>query len=71
MGFVQAGLGLALVDALLPWAQFAGIAVRPLAASPTVPLALLSVRNRPLSQAETRLRDHLRQTCRALPALSA
>ncbi|MBL3569856.1 transcriptional regulator [Rhodovulum sulfidophilum] len=71
VGFVQAGLGLALVDALLPWAQFQGIAVRPLAASPTVPLALLSARNRPLSQAETRLCGHLRQTCRALPTLLA
>ncbi|TGQ78886.1 LysR family transcriptional regulator, partial [Mesorhizobium sp. M8A.F.Ca.ET.208.01.1.1] len=33
-GFVQAGLGIGLVDALLPWHRFAGLTVRPLAAGP-------------------------------------
>lgn len=63
VGFVQAGLGVALVDALLPWAQFAGLVVRPLAASPEFPVALLTSRARALSRADEIMRDHIRTTC--------
>ncbi|RMC35281.1 LysR family transcriptional regulator [Paracoccus alkanivorans] len=59
-GFVQAGLGVAVVDSLLPWAQFSGIAVRPLAGGPALPLSLLSLRGKALSRAEEFIRTHLR-----------
>lgn len=60
VGFVQAGLGVALVDALLPWQQFGGIVVRPLSLSPRVPLALLTAPNRALSRADESMRVELR-----------
>jgi DNA-binding transcriptional LysR family regulator len=65
VGFVQAGLGVAVVDGLLPWHQFAGLVVRPLAVPIALPLALLTSQNRPLSQAETIMQAHLRSACAA------
>lgn len=59
-GFVQVGLGVAVVDSLLPWAQFPGIVVRPLASGPALPLSLLSLRGKALSRAEEFIRTHLR-----------
>jgi DNA-binding transcriptional LysR family regulator len=66
IGFVQAGLGIALVDALLPWQQFAGLAVRPLAAGPEFPVALLTSRTRALSRADEMMRDEIRAACYAI-----
>lgn len=66
VGLVQAGLGVAVVDALLPWQQFAGLAVRPLAHSPQLPVSLLTARARPLSQAEALMRQNLRAACAAV-----
>ncbi|MEI9410640.1 LysR family transcriptional regulator [Mesorhizobium salmacidum] len=63
VGFVQAGLGIALVDALLPWHQFAGLAVRPLTAGPEFPIALLTSRTRALSRADEMMRDEIRAAC--------
>lgn len=63
VGFVQAGLGIAVVDALLPWAQFQGVVVRPLAGAPPVPLSLLTAQGRALSRAEEALRGHIRAMC--------
>lgn len=63
VGFVQAGLGVALVDALLPWEQFQGIKVRPLADSPTIPLSLLTLKDRQLSQADQIMSKELRAVC--------
>lgn len=60
VGFVQAGLGIAVVDALLPWTQFAGIAVRPLLDDARLPLSLLTLRSRPLSRAEEMMREMIR-----------
>jgi len=60
-GFVQAGLGVALVDDLLPWQQFGGVSVRPLAASPRMPLSLLTAPNRALSRADEVMRDAIRK----------
>ena len=57
IGFVQAGLGVAVVDALLPWSQFQGVVVRPLDGAPEVPLSLLTAAHRPLSRAEE-VMDH-------------
>ncbi|TIU49530.1 MAG: LysR family transcriptional regulator, partial [Mesorhizobium sp.] len=66
VGFVQAGLGVGLVDALLPWRQFAGLAVRPLAAGPEFPIALLTSRARALSRADEMMRDEIRTACFAV-----
>lgn len=63
VGFVQAGLGVAIVDSLLPWQQFAGLEVRPLARSPEVPISLLRSRSRSLSRAEEIMRDYIRAAC--------
>lgn len=63
VGFVQAGLGIAVVDALLPWAQFQGVAIRPLRGSPTIPLTLMTAQGRPLSRAEEAMRGHIRSHC--------
>lgn len=66
VGFVQAGLGVAVVDALLPWGQFEGIVVRPLAAAPRVPLSLLTLRGAALSRAEDMLRGQIRSVCQQI-----
>ncbi|MGR3378889.1 LysR family transcriptional regulator [Salipiger abyssi] len=63
IGFLQAGLGVAIVDALLPWQQFAGIQLRPLANSPELPVSLLSSRGRALSRAEELAQTHIRSAC--------
>lgn len=60
VGFVQAGLGIAVVDSLLPWEQFDGIEIRPLDAAPTLPLSLLTLRGKSLSRAEDLMREQIR-----------
>lgn len=65
VGFVQAGLGVAVVDGLLPWQQFAGIVVRPLVMSPHVPLALLTAPNRARSRADEMMREEIRKAAAA------
>lgn len=60
VGFVQARLGIAVVDSLLPWDQFDGIQIRPLAASPALPLSLLTLRGKTLSRAEELMRGQIR-----------
>lgn len=61
-GFVRAGLGIAVVDALLPWSFFPGIVQRPLTAAPELPVSLLTLRGKALSRAEEAMRDQLRET---------
>jgi DNA-binding transcriptional LysR family regulator len=61
VGFVQAGMGVALVDGLLPWQQFPGVITRPLVGSPTLPSSLLTLPARPLSVAEELMRDQIRK----------
>lgn len=61
-GFVRAGLGVALVDAMLPWAQFPGLVVRPLADAPVLPVSLLTTRDKTLSRAEDAMRKLLHST---------
>ncbi|WP_413207568.1 LysR family transcriptional regulator [Rhodospirillum sp. A1_3_36] len=65
VGFVQAGLGVAVVDAMLPWEQFAGIAVRRLVDGPTIPFCLLTLCGRALSRAEEVMADQIRTLCAA------
>ena len=60
VGFVQAGLGIAVVDSLLPWEQFDGIHIRPLEDSPALPLSLLTLRGKSLSRAEELMRGQIR-----------
>ena len=60
VGFVQIGLGVAVVDALLPWNQFPGIVMRPLADSPSLPLSLMTLRGKSFSQAEIQMREQIR-----------
>lgn len=61
-GFVRAGLGVAVVDALLPWTFFPGITSRPLAEAPDLPLSLLTLRDKMLSRAEEAMCDQIRAT---------
>ncbi|HEY0211981.1 MAG TPA: LysR substrate-binding domain-containing protein [Paenirhodobacter sp.] len=68
VGFVQQGLGVALVDGLLPWEQFAGLTVRPVRDAPRLPVALLTSRVRTLSQAEAEMERHLRDACAGMLA---
>ncbi|MGH1354311.1 MAG: LysR family transcriptional regulator [Thalassovita sp.] len=63
VGFVQAGLGIAVVDALLPWHQFPGIVMCPLAQSPQFPLSLLTLKDRQIAQADQFMIDELRALC--------
>lgn len=63
VAFVQAGLGIAVVDDLLPWEQFAGVQVRPLAGAPELPLSLLTLKGKVLSRAEDLMRDQIRSLC--------
>ncbi|MEM7731642.1 MAG: LysR family transcriptional regulator [Pseudomonadota bacterium] len=63
LSFVQAGLGLAIVDALLPWHSFSGVKSRPFAPELVLPMSLLTHAERELSVAEGLMRDSLREVC--------
>jgi DNA-binding transcriptional LysR family regulator len=64
VGFVQAGLGIAVVDSLLPWHQFPNLTMRPLADSPTFPLSLLTLKDRQIAQADQFMVDEVRAICK-------
>ena len=66
MAFVQQGLGVGLVDALLPWQQFKGVVARPLVTDFTLPIALITRSDRSLSPAHEKLRAALREAASAL-----
>jgi DNA-binding transcriptional LysR family regulator len=61
-GFVRAGLGIAIVDALLPWKSFDGLDTRPLRQSPTMPLTMITLQGRPMSIAEEAMGNAIRQS---------
>jgi len=63
-GFVHAGLGVAVVDALLPWAFFPGVVLRPLAETASLPVSLLTLRGKSLSRAEEAMSALIRETSR-------
>ncbi len=65
VGFVQAGLGVAVVDALLPWGQFEGVTARPIADGPALPLSLLTLSGKVLSRAEEVMRQQIHSVCAA------
>ncbi|TCV67199.1 LysR family transcriptional regulator [Neorhizobium sp. S3-V5DH] len=64
--FVRDGFGVAIVDGLLPWEQFAGLVRRPLQQKISVPIALLTSRDRPLTGSHIAMRDSLREACAAV-----
>jgi DNA-binding transcriptional LysR family regulator len=60
LSFVQQGIGVALVDGLIPWQSHAGLVVRPFSPAVPLPIALLTGTRRPLSLPQEKLRDGLR-----------
>ena len=66
IGFVQQGLGVALVDGLLPWSDFPGLVSRPFRPTVRLPICLLTSTNRTLSHSHSLLREHLRAACIAI-----
>ncbi len=64
--FVRDGFGVAIVDGLLPWQQFPGLVRRPLQQKISVPIALLTSRDRPLTGSHLAMRDDLRAACVAV-----
>ncbi|TWF59266.1 LysR family transcriptional regulator [Neorhizobium alkalisoli] len=64
--FVRDGFGVAIVDGLLPWEQFPGLVRRPLQQKISVPIALLTSRDRPLTGSHLAMRDNLREACAAV-----
>lgn len=63
ISFVQQGLGVAVVDALLPWRSFLSIEARPLASDLQLPITLLTHAERDLSIVENLMRESLRSAC--------
>ncbi len=61
--FVRQGLGIAIVDGLLPWTQFPGIVRRPFRPQAMVPIAILTSKDRPLTSSTELMRDALRKAC--------
>lgn len=66
MPFVRDGLGIAIVDGLLPWDLFPGVVRRPFRPHIPIPIALLTSKDRPLSGAHELMRDCLRTACQSL-----
>lgn len=66
LAFVQQGLGIAVVDGLLPWHSFPGLVTRPFLPGVSLPLCLLTSSRRPLSRSHDLLRHHLRTACHHL-----
>jgi len=64
LSFVQHGIGVALVDGLLPWSSFPGLVARPFRPAVSLPLCLLTSNRRPLSRNQDLLRRHLREAVR-------
>ncbi|WP_255542620.1 LysR substrate-binding domain-containing protein [Azospirillum sp. INR13] len=64
--FVREGIGVAVVDGLLPWSQFSGIVQRPFRPGIRVPIAILTSKERPLSGSHDLMRECLRRAARAL-----
>lgn len=65
MSFVLQGLGIALVDGLVPWSSFPGLVSRPFKPTVSLPLCVLTSSQRPLSRNQELLRKHLREAVRS------
>jgi DNA-binding transcriptional LysR family regulator len=59
LSFVQQGIGVALVDGLIPWTSFPGLVVRPFRPTVRLPIAVLTATRRPLSRQQELLREGL------------
>ena len=68
LSFVQQGIGVALVDGLLPWSGFPGLVVRPFRPAVSLPVTLLVSTRRPLSRSQELLRAELRAALRSYAA---
>ena len=64
--YVRDGLGVAIVDGLLPWEQFNGVVTRPFEPRIEVPIAILTSNDRALSKGHALMRECLRAVCREL-----
>ena len=62
--FVRQGLGVALVDGLIPWGSFPDIVARPFRPTIDLPICLLTSTRRPLSRGHDQLRVELRRAVR-------
>ena len=71
LAFVQQGIGIALVDGLLPWDGFTGLVVRPFRPQVVLPVALMTGTRRPPSIAQQMLRTKLREALRVYAASPA
>jgi DNA-binding transcriptional LysR family regulator len=60
LSFVQQGIGVALVDGLIPWESHPGLVVRPFRPTVRLPIAILTGTRRPLSLQQEKLREGLR-----------
>lgn len=65
--FVQNGLGIAVVDAMLPWDRFRDVVVRPFRPETALPVAILTNSARPVTGPAAQMLDCLR---RAMPDLT-
>ncbi len=66
IAFVRQGLGVALVDGLLPWNEFTGLLTRPFRPAVALPVCLLTPSRRSLSRNQDLLRQHLREAVRQI-----
>ncbi len=66
LSFVQQGLGLGLVDDLVPWENFGGLVTRPFLPRVALPVCVLTSTRRPLSLNHQLLRECLRKGAAAL-----
>jgi DNA-binding transcriptional LysR family regulator len=68
LSFVQQGIGVALVDGLIPWLSHPGLVVRPFRPLVRLPIAVLTGSRRPLSHQQDLLRRGLRTAFAAYAA---
>ncbi|MCQ4159529.1 LysR family transcriptional regulator [Roseomonas sp. GC11] len=61
LSFVQQGIGLALVDGLIPWAGFPGVVARPFHPRVALPVSILTSARRPLSHTQEQFRGEIRR----------
>jgi DNA-binding transcriptional LysR family regulator len=71
LSFVQQDIGIALVDGLIPWDGFGGLAVRPFRPRISVPVTVMTGTRKPLSVAQDKLRSLLREQFRAYAGSAA
>lgn len=71
LSFVRQGIGIALVDGLLPWDEFSGLVVRPFRPRIALPITLMTGTRKPLSLAQEKLRSLLRESLRAYAGSAA